>query len=78
MQNEWVEASAYQQMPQDTVIKIWKMYNTFLLEIVCNIAVEVLNTKMANGHTLAFLVEDYVSHLEHHLGHIFDDFDFKA
>lgn len=77
-QNEWVEVSAYQQMQQDTVIRTWKMYNAFLLEIVCNISVEVLNTKMANGHTLAFLVEDYVSHLEHHLGQIFDDFDFKA
>ncbi|MDR2222639.1 MAG: DinB family protein [Flavobacteriaceae bacterium] len=77
-QNDWVTATAYQNMPQELVIKTWKMYNAFLLEIVCNISEEVLKRRTANAHTLAFLFGDYVSHLEHHLGQIFHDFDFKA
>ncbi|MDR0230406.1 MAG: DinB family protein [Flavobacteriaceae bacterium] len=77
-QNDWVEATAYQNMSQQIVIATWKMYNVFLIEIVRNISDEVLQNRTANGHTLAFLVEDYVSHLEHHLNQIFENFDFKV
>ncbi|MDM1370115.1 DinB family protein [Myroides marinus] len=77
-QNEWVLATSYQQMSQELVIDTWKMYNTFLLNLICTISPEILDKHMANGHTLSFLFADYVSHLEHHLEQIFEDFDFKA
>ncbi|MGL4581777.1 MAG: hypothetical protein ACRCVU_02220 [Flavobacterium sp.] len=37
---------------------------------------EVLETRKANNHTLAFLLENYVSHLEHHLVQIFGNLEF--
>lgn len=76
-QDTSVDEGGYQIVPLDLLVDRWVLYNTFIVDNVKFMSSEVLETRKANNHTLAFLLEDYVSHLEHHLGQIFDDFDFK-
>ncbi len=69
-QNEWVESANYQTIDSSLLINTWHLYNRLLLEIVKRITAEDLK-KMChtNGdnHTIEWLIQDYISHMEHHL-----------
>jgi hypothetical protein len=75
-QDMWVAHSHYNELPVKQLIRFWKVYNKHLLEIIKRIPAENLmrECKMRDGNhvTLQFLVDDYVTHLQHHLKQIFD------
>jgi len=69
-QDKWNEFGYYQQIDGQLIIALWLAYNKLLLELIRRIPSEKLQrTCSANGksQTLAFLIDDYVSHMEHHL-----------
>jgi hypothetical protein len=72
-QNNWNKFSYHQQMRKQQLISFWTVYNKQILHLVKCIPTEALQrTVEAGGQvcTLAFLVKDYVVHLEHHLRQI--------
>ena len=75
-QDMWVAHSHYNELPVKQLISFWKVYNKHLLEIIKRIPAENLmrECKMRDGKlvTLEYLVNDYVTHLQHHLKQIFD------
>jgi hypothetical protein len=55
-------------------VRFWHSYNTFLAELLERIPEEKLVTICKIGSyepaTLAFVIEDYVLHLQHHVDHL--------
>lgn len=75
-QNSWVEKSNYNSIETQSLISFWVAYNKHLIHIIRNIKTENLSNtctlKDGVKVSLAFLVTDYVAHLEHHLRQIID------
>jgi hypothetical protein len=75
-QNKWNEFSYYNQINTDQLIQFWTLYNLQLLELIKRIPAPNLkmecNTGGQKNQTLKWLFNDYVSHLEHHLGQIIE------
>lgn len=72
-QNNWNTFNFYQEIEAKQIIEFWTSYNRQLLEIMKRIAPERLTNEIKVGEnslTLAFLVVDYVEHLDHHLKQI--------
>lgn len=75
-QNELVAVNAYQQLPLQHLLDLWKALNQQIIYVVQNIPVEKLNyavdPKYDNKElkTLGWIICDYVAHLEHHLAQI--------
>lgn len=73
-QNNWNRYSYYQQINKNQIINFWIAYNKQLLELIKNIPGENLlkECRTSNGivHTIEFLINDYLEHLEHHLKQI--------
>ncbi|MND30102.1 DinB superfamily protein [compost metagenome] len=70
-QNQWNALSFYNERNSKDLIGFWTLYNKHLLEIVKHISPDNL-TKVCNGHTLEWIFNDYVEHLEHHLKQLID------
>lgn len=73
-QNKWNEFGYYQQMNVNQLIRFWTSYNLQLLEFFklippTNLKKEC-NTGGQSNVTIEWLLNDYVSHLEHHLQQI--------
>jgi len=69
----WVALHNYQGMEWKEVIARWRMLNQHLLRAASGVSPQAEKRKLTVGGkemTLAFLIEDYVRHLLHHLGHI--------
>ena len=70
-QDEWNRLADYNAMDSHDLIDFWVMYNKFLCSIINGISVKDLEKTCITGdpepRSLAFIVEDYVVHLEHHL-----------
>lgn len=73
-QLNWVRYNFYQQLPTQQLIEFWASYNRQLSQLIQHIPAEnlLLSYESADGTivSLAFLIEDYVAHLEHHLHQI--------
>lgn len=73
-QNEWNRAGYYQDMDAALVITFWETYNRFLLELINKFPADMLartcSLEDGSQRDLAWLFEDYVRHLEHHLRQI--------
>ncbi|WP_257669810.1 DinB family protein [Parapedobacter tibetensis] len=71
-QDNWVAYSRHQQVPKEQLIAFWASYNRYLAILLSHIPNENLQCtcRMRDGGvvTLNFLIDDYVAHLEHHLG----------
>ena len=69
--DDWVAASHYQTMSSVHMISFWHLYNHHITEIIKQLPADVLTRECNSGdespHTLAWLFDDYVVHLEHHL-----------
>jgi hypothetical protein len=76
-QNKWNEYSYYQQIKVDQLIRFWTSYNLQLLELFKLIPSTNLknecNTGGQNNVTIEWVFNDYVSHLEYHLGQILEN-----
>jgi hypothetical protein len=73
-QNKWNQYSYYQQIEAIQLIRFWEIYNRQIFELVKHIPSKnwllLCDTGDKTFHTLEFLFEDYVSHLEYHLHQI--------
>ena len=70
-QNDWVRLHGYEGMPWDTIVNAWSQHNLLLAALVNRIPEERLGTRCFIGAnpavTLAFVIEDYVLHMQHHI-----------
>lgn len=73
-QQEWVKIHGYQDSSWDFLVDFWFHYNTLLVAVIARIPPEKLATGCTIGDgepvSLAFVIEDYVRHMQHHLDHI--------
>ena len=74
-QNMLVAFNGYQQRDAKEIIQFWEVYNRHILHVIKIIPGEKLNNlcdiyDQEGLVTLAFLIEDYVMHMEHHLEQI--------
>lgn len=69
--DKWNDKGYYQQMDGKALISFWAAYNRHLLTLLKHIPADQLNNQVNTGggvcHTLEFVINDYVVHLEHHL-----------
>jgi hypothetical protein len=70
-QNAWVIAGKYNQANWHALVGLWYLYNQHIALVIRNIPSERLSTPCTitpyDTCTLQFLVEDYLTHLIHHL-----------
>jgi hypothetical protein len=70
-QNEWVRCQHYNEVEWGDLIDLWQRYNLHLAHVIRNVRQETLGVRCIIGDyqpvTLQFLIEDYVTHLKHHL-----------
>ncbi|MEO5682275.1 MAG: DinB family protein [Chitinophagaceae bacterium] len=72
-QNELVTINNYQDLPLAHVLLLWQLLNQQIIYIAANIPAEKLhypvNPQYRNNEmkTLAWLICDYVAHMEHHI-----------
>jgi hypothetical protein len=73
-QDNWNLYSYYNHLDKEHVISFWEKYNRHLLEIVKRIPDHNLQlTSIYSNNekvTLGWLINDYVAHMEYHLGQI--------
>jgi len=73
-QESWNQAQQYQSESWEVLVRRWASYNRHLAHVIAAIPEPAggVGCMIGDGEplTLAFLVTDYVRHLEHHLGQI--------
>ncbi|GGG99258.1 DinB family protein [Silvibacterium dinghuense] len=73
-QEAWVEAHGYTAMSWPVLLRWWQNYHELLIAVVERIPSERLDSPCRVGTnppvTLAFLIEDYLAHQQHHLRQI--------
>ena len=73
--DEWNTINNYQELPSEHIIILWQSVNRQIIHIFGHADENCLkllcNTDSAEPKTFAFLMDDYVVHMEHHLTHIF-------
>lgn len=70
-QNKWNTLNFYETADPELLINLLCNYNRHLVSVMQQIPAESLSKKCDSGNqepaTLAFLINDYVAHFEHHL-----------
>lgn len=71
-QDNWVASQDYQSENFQNIISLWKLLNEQIIRIIKKIPREKLNNtcKAPDEHTIIWLIEDYIKHLNHHLNQI--------
>jgi hypothetical protein len=73
-QDDWVRLHAYEELPWITLVELWAQYNLLLAHLVERIPEEALATECRIGSyepsDLAFVIDDYVLHMQHHIDHL--------
>ena len=74
-QNEWVARQRYEVVPWRDLVALWTAYNRHLAHVIAitpdEAGARTAGSPDGSGRvTLAFLMEDYVTHLRHHLAQI--------
>lgn len=72
-QNNWNRYNYYQEIDKKQIIDFWTVYNKQILELVSRISQDNLQRECLVGGqslTIEFLINDYITHLEHHLGQV--------
>lgn len=71
-QDEWVASQDYQSENYQSIILLWKLLNEQIIRIIKKIPREKLNNtcKTPEEHSIIWLIEDYIKHLNHHLNQI--------
>lgn len=75
-QNEWVRIQKYSERPWSSIVMLWSVYVDHLCHVIEAIPREALSSPCNIGKEipvpLEFVIEDYLSHQEHHLKDIFN------
>ncbi|MEK4970017.1 DinB family protein [Cytobacillus sp. FSL M8-0252] len=70
-QDQWVKVQNYQDRPLGEIINLFQTLNKQILTIVKNVPSESLSKLCDIGNnqhkTLEWLIQDYLSHMEHHI-----------
>ena len=78
-QNAWVIAGDYNQSDWPSLVGLWYSYNQHIAQIIRRIPTSQFNTPCTitpyETCTLAFLIDDYLIHLQHHMGKIKERID---
>ncbi|MEM9413401.1 MAG: DinB family protein [Planctomycetota bacterium] len=73
-QNSWVKSQRYGDGSWNNLIQLWKTYNFHLAHVIRQIPDHKMRVKCTVGNnepvSLSFLIEDYLTHLKHHLNKI--------
>jgi hypothetical protein len=75
-QVEWVKANRYQGANVQDLVGLWEQLNGQIIRVLENYPPERLQTMCDNSkttislHSVEWLAQDYVEHLEHHLKQI--------
>lgn len=73
-QDGWVRAQGYGMGEWHRLVEFWSFYNQHLADVIARFPADKLATPCRIGSypvmTLADLAEDYVRHLDHHLGQL--------
>jgi len=75
-QNEWVAAQHYQDMNMDDLLQLWRLLNLQITRVLDNYPADRwqaqcdTNKKEIGLHTVEWLAQDYLAHLQHHLNQI--------
>ena len=73
-QDIWVERGGYQERDWQELIALWSALNAQMLQTARRVPPAALSRECTIGDsaplTLGFVIEDYVDHMVHHLGHI--------
>jgi hypothetical protein len=75
VQDDWVSRQHYDQVPWRDLVALWSAYNRHLAHVIaCTSNDSAARTALSpDGSTqvsVAFLMEDYVQHLRHHVAQI--------
>ena len=78
-QQHWVDSQKYHSQRWDTIVELWFHYNVHLAHIIGEVDPRTLEHVCGMGYaspaTLAFVIEDYLRHVKHHLAQVFSDKD---
>jgi hypothetical protein len=70
----WVEVHRYREIPWTEVVDAWHAHNRILVPMITAIPQAKLATPCRVGSggpvTLAFLIDDYVLHMKHHIDQV--------
>jgi hypothetical protein len=75
-QDFWVAANSYQNIPKENLIQLWRLLNEQICEVLRTMPDRNASLLVDTGkeepqlHSIAWLAEDYVKHLKHHLNQI--------
>ena len=73
-QNEWVRLQDYAHEDWPIIVDLWACLNQHLAHIISRVPLAKLSTLCRIGErpaiTLETLINDYIKHMEHHLGQI--------
>ncbi|MFN0275243.1 MAG: DinB family protein [Chitinophagales bacterium] len=75
-QDHWVASNDYQNMDAEEVIMLWKLMNERICVVLKNMNPENYERTVNTGiekislKTIAWLAEDYVKHLKHHINQV--------
>lgn len=73
-QDDWVRLEGWQERRWTDILALWRAYNLHLAHVIERLPADGLSHRVRVGGgepvTLAWLAEDYVAHLEHHLGQV--------
>jgi hypothetical protein len=79
-QDDWVRLNHYQEAPAEEVIGLWTYFNRQIVRVISHIPEPVLQYRCVladqQSVTLAWLIDDYLAHLEHHLRQVFPVYPF--
>jgi hypothetical protein len=73
-QDKWVACSGYQHWPLKDIIDLWKLLNRQIAAIWKNMpaGAEQRNCLTQESHTIEWLAEDYLLHVQHHLHQVLE------
>jgi len=70
-QEDWVKVQHYQSTDWASLIELWRVYNLHLARVIAQVRPETLGHTCTLSDsepvTLQFLMEDYLTHMDHHL-----------
>ena len=70
-QNDWVRIQKYHESEWKDLIALWSAYNLHLCHVIERLPEEALSAPCNIGKeepvTLAFVIKDYLRHLQHHM-----------
>jgi hypothetical protein len=68
-QDEWVRLQHYQERDSKDILALWESLNRQIAHVLTNMSVENYERlcRSEAAHTLQWLADDYVRHMEHHM-----------